>query len=433
MANRWSLRKALLSSLIGALSLSALVGIYIFVVGDFGETEIKILLTTLSLAYFSVSALGCAVVLERGLARWLPFPGLLSCAFGFFWSLLMIWAEWHREPVAKTQVIAVIVAFSLAQSSLLTLAPLKGNLRWVFGATLAAIFALAALASAMLIFEWEDELLFRLTGVLGILDAAGTLAVPILYKLGHAGPAAPQPVGKVQPTEGWHIELACPRCGHRGRYSVGRIRCPGCSLEVQVGIVDPAGDTGGRRLQFSLRSLLLVTLAASLPLGWIGFRVRERAKQAHAVAALKEHGASVASRYGNVLRVDFWYRSRFDPTALAQLKNLPRLESLFLRNMPVTDQDLRYLEHLELKHLGLTNTDVTDAGLNWLATLSELRFLDVQGTAVTPQGVQTLTRAIPQLYVRTGPREPGEGAVAEEAVDAAGSHEPPARQGAARK
>ncbi len=65
MGETWTLKQMILRMLIGALFLSALIGIYAFLFGDFCETEAKILLTTLSISYFSVTSLACATAFEN--------------------------------------------------------------------------------------------------------------------------------------------------------------------------------------------------------------------------------------------------------------------------------------------------------------------------------------------------------------------------------
>jgi hypothetical protein len=401
MPSRLSLRNVLLGSLIGALCLSAVVGIYIFVVGDFGETEIKILITTLSLAYFSVTSLGCTVVLERGKALWLTVPGLLASAWGFLWSLLMIWAEWDPDPAEKTMLILVLFAFSFAQSSLLALPRLPGQAAWIFPAALVCIFALAALLSTMLVFELEDEFLFRLAGVLGILDASATLSIPILHKLGGKAPAEELPRADHAQQRGWRVELVCPRCGHRGVYPAGLIECPHCSLALRLTVLDAAPPAGTARFQFSLRGILLVFLVAALPLGWIGFRLHQLRRQAAVVEALEPLAPKVLYRYGNL----FWVSleeadpDRFDPAMLARLKELPKLEHLSLSGLPITDGDLAYLRGAELRTLDLRQTSITDAGLVHLYHIRGLRRVYVGDTSVTPAGAQSLTRRMGDVQV----------------------------------
>jgi len=53
MTGQSSLKRALLYSLIAALVLSAVFGVYVFLLGDFGKMEVRILETTLAVAYYT--------------------------------------------------------------------------------------------------------------------------------------------------------------------------------------------------------------------------------------------------------------------------------------------------------------------------------------------------------------------------------------------
>jgi hypothetical protein len=91
----------------------------------------------------------------------------------------------------------------------------------------ACILLLAVIISAMIVTEPHDEQWnVRFLGVVAILDACFSLCVPILHRLG---------AKEVTATEVYsHIELVCPRCGERGRYPLGKIHCPTCSLGIRV-------------------------------------------------------------------------------------------------------------------------------------------------------------------------------------------------------
>jgi len=363
MVDARTLRRALLVSLIGALAIAALTGIAMFILGDFGETEIKILVTTLSLAFFSVTSLACSTVLETKGGIRLAVPGLGVSLLGLAWSLAVIWPEWNSEPMMKTMVILVLFAFSLAQACLLALPRLKASLQWLFPAALACIFSLATLISLMLVFEWDDELLFRLVGVLGILDASATLAIPALYKLtGKAPLEAARPAGVVEGGD-WRIELCCPRCGQAGVYPMGTIECPQCSLRVRVAVVEPvAAQEAGRgrsgRFQFSLKAVLLAFLVASLPLGWVGYRIEQLRRQAAVIKALTPMNPQVHYNFGNAIHISFTApdSSRFDASLFARLKELPKLRTLQLNDVPITDEDVVYLEGLNLQWMQMEGT-----------------------------------------------------------------------------
>jgi hypothetical protein len=145
--------------------------------------------------------------------------------------------EWFEfEAFGKSMVILAIFAFSLAQGCLLALVPLRRPVRWVFLGSVVIILALATLISGMIVFEPGEEWLFRLAGVLGILDGCGSLTIPVLYKLGHkTDEGGPQDIGD-------RIELRCPRCGHRDTYRIGPIQCQGCLLEMRVEIPTMPAD-----------------------------------------------------------------------------------------------------------------------------------------------------------------------------------------------
>ena len=229
MPLEWSLKRAFLRMLIIALVSSALVGIYTFLFGDFGETQAKILMTTLSISYFSVTSLVCAAAFEKRAGSWLSIVGLVVSVIGFLVFMPGIWAErWDSDPIAKLMVILAIFALSFAQVCLLALVPLQQSIRWIFFATAIVIFALATLGSSMIVFELDDEWLLRFLGVLGILDGCGSLLIPVFSKLsGRVATASDD--GRFD-----RIELTCPRCGHQEIYPVGILKCTECSLEIRV-------------------------------------------------------------------------------------------------------------------------------------------------------------------------------------------------------
>jgi hypothetical protein len=123
---------------------------------------------------------------------------------------------------------------------LLALAPLGRSVRWIFFAVVAVIFSLASLISAMVVFEPHDEWFRRIAGVLGILNGCGSLVIPVLHKLGGTSSETVAD-GSLD-----RIELVCPRCGRRGIYAVGAIKCEKCSLRMRVEVLEDAMDGPGQ-------------------------------------------------------------------------------------------------------------------------------------------------------------------------------------------
>jgi len=230
MTHGMSLKRVLLQTVVGTLVLAALVGIYVFLFGDFGETEAKILGTTLTISAFSLTSLACAAAHEQRRHPLLSIPGL---GLAVVWLLLYIpaiWAEWFdTEAVGKTMAIVGLFSFSLAQACLLSLATLQRHVAWVFYAAVTAILLLATIISGIIVFDPHDEeWIMRTVGVVAILDGCFSLCVPILHKLGGQHTVSQTAVVYQQ------IELVCPRCGDRGTSAVGEIACRKCSLTIRV-------------------------------------------------------------------------------------------------------------------------------------------------------------------------------------------------------
>lgn len=236
MENRHSIKRVLLCMVVSGLVLASLVGIYVLLFGTFGKTEEKILLTTLGISYFSVTALACAAAYEKGRYGLLAIPGIALSVAGFALFLPSIWAEWLRsEPVDKTTIILAVLSFSFAHACLLSLVALERRVVWVYYVAVGAILALAAILSAMIVHD-QGGWMLRLAGAVAILDGCLTLCIPILHRLGGAR-AAPKMAETYQ-----EIELVCPRCGQSGRYPIGTIKCRGCSLAIDIRIeVDSSG------------------------------------------------------------------------------------------------------------------------------------------------------------------------------------------------
>ena len=227
MNQNWPLKQTLLRILVGAVILSALIGIYAVLFGKFGKTELKILLTTLTVSYFSVTSLACAAAFEKRIFPWLTVPGLATACIGFLTFVYCIWAEHDSGRYANSMITLGLFSFSFAQACLLSLAKLGPRFQWVLYFTLGSIFAGAGLILHMIVFQFRNEMVIRLAVLIGILDGCGTLSIPVLYKLGtNRNQFAP---GSFQA-----IELRCPRCGQRGTFPIGEIVCQNCSLRIRV-------------------------------------------------------------------------------------------------------------------------------------------------------------------------------------------------------
>jgi hypothetical protein len=186
----------LLSTLV-SLVVSALIGIVIFLMGEFGDTQVKLLLTTLAIGGFSLTGLANAL---RGGSLWFwalrPIGGGVSM-IALLLVALQIWglladerATWQAIGTAAT------LAVTLAHLSLLGIFQPRTNLVFLWWAgAIAASIGLAAMVIVAL-YQVENALFreyyLRLLGVMAILDVLGTIGLAPLSRLAPGRSAKPQ-------------------------------------------------------------------------------------------------------------------------------------------------------------------------------------------------------------------------------------------------
>lgn len=175
---------------IASFSVAALMGVTALITGNgFGDTENRILLTTLLVGVASVVVLCCLATADTS-AQPVGIAGGLAAVVATGAALVIIWASWETEPplaLGRTFGVAAIAAATLAQSSLLlTIGPHRTRLvlRLLAG-TLVMAAVLAGLTSALVLgFEPHGSGYPRLIGVVAILDVLGTVVVAALAKFG---------------------------------------------------------------------------------------------------------------------------------------------------------------------------------------------------------------------------------------------------------
>ena len=154
------------------------------------------------------------------------------------------------------------------------------------------------------------------------------------------------------------------------------------------------------RFQFSIRSLLVLTVAVAIPFSWLAVEMNAAREQKEAVKAIKK---------------DAWVPYEYQLGAL--LPNPQPPEPLWLRSLLgddffesvafvhffsqtlVTDAVMVQLKGLAQVNLDLQRTEITDAGLEHLNGLKQLRFLNLTDTHVTDAGVAKLQQALPNCKI----------------------------------
>ena len=168
-----------------------------------------------------------------------------------------------------------------------------------------------------------------------------------------------------------------------------------------------------RWYQFSLRTLLIFTVLCAVAASWFGNKIEQKRIERDAVAAIVEFGGEAHYDYERVYGAKppgpEWLRkllgenffsevvavdlreSRDADVGLVNVKELPRLDWLFVAGSKATDAGLVNIQGLtQLQTLSLMNTQVTDAGLVDLKTLTGLRRVNLVATKVTDAGLECL-------------------------------------------
>ncbi len=117
------------------------------------------------------------------------------------------------------------------------------------------------------------------------------------------------------------------------------------------------------------------------------------------IAAIKKLGGRVTVIENKIVFVNL-SGTQVTDAGLEHLKGLTNLRRLYLSGTKVTDAGLEHLKGLtNLEHLSLSSTKVTDAGLEHLKGLTKLRALALKGTQVTNVGVKKLQQALPNCKI----------------------------------
>jgi hypothetical protein len=178
-------KKIFLRTFIVALSISAVIGIVIFLIGDFGETEMKLLGTTLSIGGYSITGLCSSIIYNRAKFKTFSIVGMLIAVLGFLCTISAIWEFVDMDKIWRIMVIFIILTVSMAHISLLLQIHTKTHtIKYSLFGTILFISIVALMLIKGTINEFEEkEFFFRLLGVFAILDVLGTIATPILNKI----------------------------------------------------------------------------------------------------------------------------------------------------------------------------------------------------------------------------------------------------------
>lgn len=190
MNDTTGIRRLAATLTIGSFSIAALMGIVALLGGgDFGEGEARVLLTTLVIGCASVCML---CYLAPGGTRFavVGITGAIALILPVTTALLLVWSEWDTdmEGLLKAFGVGVVVAVTLAQLSLLLSDVVdRAGLKVVLTGTVVLAVVLAGLIISLILEITDGDDLWRVLGVVAILDVLGTLVTIALAKFGGRG------------------------------------------------------------------------------------------------------------------------------------------------------------------------------------------------------------------------------------------------------
>ena len=172
--------RVFLTGMLGALAVAVVIVLVMVLLGEYTKTRGQMLLTSLVLAGFCLSALPPSALHQRRRYPPLGEAGLMASAAGFVLVATGIWATPNPDAYWKAAAIGSILAAAMFHASLLLLLPPgRAPAPWVLWASVTATSLTALLSSLGIIFEagiagfWWAVVFMIVTALVGGLVASG--------------------------------------------------------------------------------------------------------------------------------------------------------------------------------------------------------------------------------------------------------------------
>lgn len=177
-------RRVLLAAVAASLVATALLAIGILLLGDFGETEGRILGTTMMLAGYGLLALPAGFLLDQRRARGLAVALLAGAGSGFALGVSGLWSG-DDAPGLLEDMIPTVTVWTVAgtQVAALTARRREGDPRLVarlFGLSCVLAATAASLVTVAVWAEIESQGFFRALAALAVLDVLIVALQPLL-------------------------------------------------------------------------------------------------------------------------------------------------------------------------------------------------------------------------------------------------------------
>ena len=184
------LKRYIIFTIVAALIASALVGIASLLFGESVSDSGQILLTTLTIGFFSGVSLASVQRMESPHRNYRLFAigAVVMAALAAAVIVLTIWGAFNDTEFPVWRSIGVTIVLAIAAAHVSLILPTEGLSRQRYVKMLQVVtLSLVAIVAAMIIWlmldsEAEHDVALRLLGVFAILDVLGTLMIPITSK-----------------------------------------------------------------------------------------------------------------------------------------------------------------------------------------------------------------------------------------------------------
>jgi hypothetical protein len=222
--------------LIVSVGISAVLGIIAILTGSFGEFELRIVLTTLTISGASIGALASGAAAEAGRFKVLSTIGIALAILAAVLLIAGIWFEPSGQGFWKFTASTSVLAAATAHACLLSLAKLARRFGWARVFAFVAIYLLATLVILSIYFEPRGDFGIRLIGVASIIVAAITIMTPIFHRLSRDDFHGAIPSSETERPKLW-ATLTCPECGATQPNSQTETTCDRCACRFVLRII----------------------------------------------------------------------------------------------------------------------------------------------------------------------------------------------------
>lgn len=180
----------LLIGALASLSITAALAILVLLLGDFGNTEARILGTTFAVSVAALLALPGAILLDRGASVPLGWACVILAGAAFVSALVGIWGG---DSVTTAKLLGTLASWAAASTQISALRALERDddprgVRRVSRVATALALLLAALVSFAVWTELDSSTFLRVIAALAVLDVFLLVLRPILRRLQAGGP-----------------------------------------------------------------------------------------------------------------------------------------------------------------------------------------------------------------------------------------------------